>query len=173
MLLFHKHSIIRKYFRWIVIRALRVWNVKRPIFPLLARTCTHALQEFSSFCCHKCHTRICNVLWFRLLWCIFECVLTNKVFLARLTQKKVHRETSMWYLCFLRFCSSFSSRCFCGVTLVTAKKQHCCWKARAYRRVHVRVRMRTGTCLHDVKGGGASIVRRGWDNITQNSIIPR
>ena len=60
----------------------------------------------------------------------------------------------MFYLCFLRFCSSFSPRWFCGVTLVTAKKQHRCWKARAYSRVHVRVRMRTIACVHDVKEVG-------------------
>ena len=35
--------------------------------PPLARTRTRALQEFFSFCCHKCHSIIDKVLYFSLL----------------------------------------------------------------------------------------------------------
>ena len=35
--------------------------------PFLARTRTHASQEFLPFCCHKCHSKHCKTLYFRII----------------------------------------------------------------------------------------------------------
>mgnify|MGYP001744575896 CR=1 FL=1 len=61
----------------------RFWNVKYLYPPSLARTHTRALQEFFSFCCHKCHTIIDKVLYFSLLWVFLLCILINGCFKRR------------------------------------------------------------------------------------------
>ncbi len=45
-----------------------------------ARTRIRAIQEFLCFCCHKCHTVICIILFFRLLRDCLGYILTNKRF---------------------------------------------------------------------------------------------
>ena len=62
----------------------RFWTVKTPIQPSLARTRTRALQEFFSFCCHKCHTVIDKVLYSNLLWVFLMCSLTDGCFKRRI-----------------------------------------------------------------------------------------
>lgn len=58
----------------------RFWNVKYLYPPSLAHTRTRALQEFFSFCCHKCHAVIDKVLYFSLLWVLLLWILTNGCF---------------------------------------------------------------------------------------------
>ena len=138
--------------------------MKRPIFSLLARTCTHALQEFSSFCCHKCHTRLCSVLLFRLLWCIFECVLTNKFFCEPNTEESTARS-----VCFLPVFLGFLFLLFPSSLFVVwhlwQQKNNIAVGRRARTRTWGVVprfsvlRMKTSTCLHAVRGGGTSMVR--------------
>ena len=137
--------------------------MKRPIFPLLARTCTHALQEFSSFCCHKCHTRLCSVLWFKLLWCVFECVLTNKFFSEPNTEQSTVRSVCFLSVILVFLFLLFSSSLFVvwhlwqqKTTLLLEGARTRTWSV--VPRLWV-LRMKTSACLHAVKGGEASIVR--------------
>ena len=66
--------------------------------------------------------------------CVFVCAIFNnktiRVFKFRLTCQQKSRFV---LLHFAKFLPSFPPISFLGVTLVTAKKQHCCWNARAAR----------------------------------------
>ena len=66
--------------------------------------------------------------------CVLVCAIFNnktiRVFKFRLTCQQKSRFV---LLRFAKFLPSFPPISFLGVTLVTAKKQHCCWNARATR----------------------------------------
>ena len=42
----------------------------------LSRVRAHTLQEFFLFCCHKCHSLVCNSMEFSVSSMFWECVLT-------------------------------------------------------------------------------------------------
>ena len=135
--LLHKRRVVfyQRSITAIILLMNRKWSieylcVKKSIFLPLSRA--HAHTHYRSFRFFAV-TSVTDDLQYPKVqvftMCMWICFNRWDCF-ARLTKKKVHREASMFYLCFLRFCSSFSSRWFCDVTLVTAKKQNCCWKAR-------------------------------------------
>ena len=104
------------------------------------RARVHAVQEFLCFCCHKCHTIICIILFFKLLQEHLWYILTNKRF-NRGKYAGEDKEIGHFFFAFIVqnlvvFPPTFSP----CVTLVTAKKQHRCWKARARTRMHARKR---------------------------------
>ena len=57
----------------------------------------------------------------------------NKVFRVLYIRLMCQQKSRFVLLHFAKFLPSFPPISFLGVTLVTAKKQHCCWNARATR----------------------------------------
>ena len=114
--------------------------MKIPIISLShAHAYTHASQEFLCFCCHKCHTDICIILFFRLLRDYLWYILTNKRF-NRGKYAGEDNEIGHFFALIAPKIVVFPLTFSPCVTLVTAKKQHRCWKARARTRMHARER---------------------------------
>ena len=82
------------------------------------------------FCCHKCHTVICITLFFRLLRDYLGYILTNKRF-NRGKYAGEDNEIGHFFAFIVQNLVVFPPTFSPCVTLVTAKKQHRCWKARA------------------------------------------
>ena len=90
-------------------------------------------QEFLSFCCHKCHGTLHKSLFLNLLRYIFIFVLQKrrmKSKIARQILMEKQRKTDFLPLHRAVFSSILVRFSFQCVTLVTAKNQHRCWKAR-------------------------------------------
>ena len=102
-----------------------------------ARTRIRVIQEFLCFCCHKCHTVICIILFFRLLRDYQGRILTNKRF-NRGKYAGEDNEIGHFFALIAPKIVVFPPTFSPCVTLVTAKKQHRCWKARARTRMHAR-----------------------------------
>ena len=83
---------------------------------------THTLQEFYHFCCHICHTFSLKTFKFNRLPLYFKIYFIFSSTDLGLSPSKRVRRLGL------------------GVTLVTAKKLNCCWKACALARTHVRTR---------------------------------
>ena len=101
---------------------------------LLARAYAHASQEFLHFYCHKCHRNSIN--YYISAHCTKQKhFLTIKTYRGWKIDTKSHRQkqflSEIWADILPQICLIFITR----VTLVTAKNQHRCWKARAYTRV--------------------------------------
>ena len=101
---------------------------------LLTRAYAHASQEFLHFCCHKCHRKSINH------YISTHCTkyihfLTVKTYKGWKFGKKSHRQTQFLSEIGADILPSICSIFIARVTLVTAKNQHRCWKARAYTRV--------------------------------------
>ena len=64
----------------------------------LSRVRAHTLQEFFLFCCHKCHSLVCNLLESSALSLSLECVLT---YVKNSTRWRVpkHFKKGDFYLC--------------------------------------------------------------------------
>ena len=101
---------------------------------LLTRAYAHASQEFLPFCCHKCHGK--SIKYYVSTPCVkHRHFLTIKTYKGWKIDTKSHRQkqflSEIWADILPQICLIFITR----VTLVTAKNQHRCWKARAYTRV--------------------------------------
>ena len=83
-------------------------------------------QEFLCFCCHKCHSILCKYLFPNSLRHIFGCILTKREDYAPNSDENNGEKRVFCSIVMQHFRSIFSQR----VTLVTAKNQHRCWKAR-------------------------------------------
>ena len=71
------------------------------------------IQEFLCFCCHKCHTFLCNPLKYSGLWLAFDRVLTYQRFhpqKIRWKNREKHAFCSLVFFKKHRFSSPFSSR---------------------------------------------------------------
>ena len=96
---------------------------KNKLFPLhtraYARIYAHIKQEFYHFCCHICHTFSLKTFKFNRLPLYFKIYFIFFSTDLGLSPSKRVRRLGL------------------GVTLVTAKKLNCCWKACAPARTHV------------------------------------
>ena len=101
---------------------------------LLARVYAPASQEFLLFCCHKCHRKSIN--HYISIHCAKHIlILTIKTYKGWKFGKKSHRQTQFLSEIWADILPQISLIFIARVTLVTAKNQHRCWKARAYTRV--------------------------------------
>ena len=101
---------------------------------LLTRAYAHASQEFLHFCCHKCHKSPIN--YYVSTHCVkHRHFLTIKTHRGWKFGKKSHRQKPFLSEIWADILSQISLIFIARVTLVTAKNQHRCWKARAYTRV--------------------------------------
>ena len=64
----------------------------------LSRVRAHTLQEFFLFCCHKCHSLVCNSMEFSVLSLFWECVLTIAKISTRWRVPKYFKKGD-FYLC--------------------------------------------------------------------------
>ena len=101
---------------------------------LLTRAYAHASQEFLHFCCHKCHRKSINH------YISAHCTkhiyfLTVKTYKGWRFGTKYHLLTQFLSEIWADILPQISLIFIARVTLVTAKNQHRCWKARAYTRV--------------------------------------
>ena len=101
---------------------------------LLARVYAPASQEFLLFCCHKCHRKSIN--YYISIYCAKHIhILTIKTYKGWKFGKKSHSQTQFLSEIWADILPQISLIFITSVTLVTAKNQHRCWKARAYTRV--------------------------------------
>ena len=101
---------------------------------LLARVYAPASQEFLLFCCHKCHRLPIN--HYISIYCAKHIlILTIKTYKGWKFGKKSHRQTQFLSEIWADILPQISLIFITSVTLVTAKNQYRCWKARAYTRV--------------------------------------